>query len=246
MKPYRVKRGGKFIGSFLVVHEGQRVNLSTKDASEARRRAALVERGEWPPEGNDAAKAVKAAIESVPAEPIAPMPESPAEQPTPEPTPAEPPPAAGVESVPPQSSAADAVNAAAAVPDDLENQAKAALAEAGLDLSEITAHAPRLLSGAHLWLQAQACRFGVRLVKGHLGTDKKWPAVVTLPPGDALRDLIGQLWVKKLESMNLDLSKLGFGWWLLLLSAAAGAGQVGAMLAEMQEAEAKEAAASAD
>jgi hypothetical protein len=45
MKPYRVKRGQKFIGSFIVVHEGKRVNLATKDASEARRYAALVDQG---------------------------------------------------------------------------------------------------------------------------------------------------------------------------------------------------------
>jgi hypothetical protein len=92
----------------------------------------------------------------------------------------------------------------------------------------------------HLWCQAQGLRVAVRTVKG------RWPSVATLPKEDPVRGLIGKLWVKKLEAMNLDLSKLGFGWWLLLLSAAAGFGQVAAMLEEVKELEAKETAAAAN
>jgi hypothetical protein len=229
MKPYRVKRGGKYIGAFLVVHEGQRVNLKTKDAEEARRRAILVRKGQWPP-SSGAAAAVKEALEGK--EPL--MPEvldpPPVEAPVPKPT-AEPPEVVATpEAAAAPTPAAAAVNAAAATADDeLERQAQAALVEAGVDLGEIREKAPELLAGAHLWLQGQLCRTGIRVVHG------KWPKMVTLDKGDELRGLIGKLWLKKLQSMELDLEKLGPGWWLLLLSAATGIAQVGGMLESMAD-----------
>lgn len=247
MKPYRVKRGGKLIGSFLVLHEGRRVNLGTKDASEARRRAALVERGEWPPEGTDAAQAVKEALEGAP--PVAdPRPS------TSEPMPAAPPPlesnpgnvgsdgkaAAGAPppapaaAVPPPP-AAEAVNQAAAASVDqaaeLEAEAKAALEAAGVDLSELQTKAPEVLGKLHIWLQGQALRVPIRVFKG------SWPPFAGLgddPEAASLRNLLGKLWAAKLAQLNLDVSKITPGWWLLILSGVTAFAQTAAMLEAMK------------
>lgn len=64
-KLWRVKRRGKFIGSFRVTIKGREINLDTKDATEALRRAKLAARGLWPQEQN-AAVAVAAAFDSEP------------------------------------------------------------------------------------------------------------------------------------------------------------------------------------
>jgi hypothetical protein len=250
MKPYRVKRGDKFIGSFIVVHNGKRVNLKTGDASEARRRAALLAKGEWPPQKNAAARAVVEALEG--AEPPPEPPVVPTPDPSPDieaksqqqsqPAPSAPPPAEGA-GTPSPPAAADAVNSVAAAAneeDQLEAQARAALESAGIDLSEVTEKVPEWLSGAHLWMQGQLCRCGVRAVKG------KWPKLVTLDKTDDLRLLIGKIWQKKLAAMNLDLEKLGPGWWLLLLSGACAFAQVGGMLAELESREEAEREAAAN
>lgn len=231
MKPYRVKRGQKFIGSFIVVHEGKRVNLATKDASEARRRAALVAKGLWPSVGNDATSAVKQSLEGeVPdVEPL--------EESTPPSVEASPVPDSGPPDGPvhspvqvPEQVAADpvvAVNAAAAA--DAEDAellagAKDALADAGIDLADIKAKMPTLLASGHLWLQGQLARSGVRIVKG------KWPTMVTLPADDPLREMIGKLDAAFLARVNLDVEKIGPGWLLLILSAVTTIAQVGGML----------------
>ena len=231
MKPYRVKRGQKFIGSFIVVHEGKRVNLATKDASEARRRAALVAKGLWPSVGNDATSAVKQSLEGeVPdVEPL--------EESTPPSVEASPVPDSGPPDGPvhspvqvPEQVAADpvvAVNAAAAA--DAEDAellagAKDALADAGIDLADIKAKMPTLLASGHLWLQGQLARSGVRIVKG------KWPMMVTLPADDPLREMIGKLDAAFLARVNLDVEKIGPGWLLLILSAVTTIAQVGGML----------------
>jgi hypothetical protein len=231
VKPYRVKRGQKFIGSFIVVHEGKRVNLATKDASEARRRAALVAKGLWPSVGNDATSAVKQSLEGeVPdVEPL--------EESTPPSVEASPVPDSGPPDGPvhspvqvPEQVAADpvvAVNAAAAA--DAEDAellagAKDALADAGIDLADIKAKMPTLLASGHLWLQGQLARSGVRIVKG------KWPTMVTLPADDPLREMIGKLDAAFLARVNLDVEKIGPGWLLLILSAVTTIAQVGGML----------------
>jgi hypothetical protein len=236
MKPYRVKRAGRLIGSFLVVHEGRRVNLDTKDASEARRRALLVEKGEWPPRGNDLAGQIHDTLEGKgpPIEP-APMPTEPL-------PPVAPPAQASVPIAPPDPVASPAAvlnDVAAEEAANLENEAKSTLAKAGFDLGEVEAKAPELLAGAHLWMQGQLCRLGVRVVKG------RWPTgVVTLSDGDPMRKMLGKLWLAKLREWDLDLSKVGPGWWLVILSAVTGLAQVGGMIAAMEE-EDKAAAAAA-
>lgn len=247
MKPYRVKRGDKFIGSFIVVHDGKRVNLATKDASEARRRALLVKKGQWPPAG-DAAAAVKNALEgrepetdeiseseseavdgvqAVPVQTVGSGPVVPASDPG----------AGGVGSVgAPEDAApiaaADAVNAAAgsdAELDALAGEAKAALADAGLDIAELREKAPQLISGAHLWLQGQLARGGVRVFKG------KWPKLVTLPPEDDLRGLLGRIDVALLARMNIDVDKISPVWWLIGLSLVTMTAQVGGMLEQIEQ-----------
>jgi hypothetical protein len=64
-KPFRTKREGKEIGSFKVRVRGHRVNLKTKDPSEARRRARLANDGRWPPEAK-AADDMKEILDGVP------------------------------------------------------------------------------------------------------------------------------------------------------------------------------------
>ena len=223
MKPYRVKRAGKLIGSFIVVHEGRRVNLETKDASEARRRALLVEKGEWPPRGNDLAGQIHDSLEGK--GPAAPPPTPP---PEPLPSPISPTPI-----VPPDpvASPADVLNDVAA--EDaatIESEAKSALADAGFDLGELETKAPDLLAGVHLWAQGQMCRLGLRVVKG------RWPTgIPTLPDDDPMRKMLGKLWLAKLREWNLDLSSVGPGWWLVILSGVTALAQVGGMIAAMEE-----------
>lgn len=233
MKPYRVKRGSKYIGSFIVVHGGERVNLKTKDASEARRRAALLVKGMWPPEGNETARAVKDSIEG--AAEVEPAQVSP--PPVPPPLPPAPPLPPPVDHAPDPVSAAAAVNAAAAEGADLDQEAAAVLADTGLDMAEVMEKAPVLLSGIHLWLQGQFCRAGVRAAKG------RWPQMVTLPETDSLRLMIGKLWTAKLKELNLDLDNIGPGWWLLILSGVSAFAQVGAMIQAMAEEDARKAQA---
>lgn len=244
MKPYRVKRDGKLIGSFIVVHDGRRVNLQTKDASEARRRAALVERGKWPEEDASAARAVKEALEGAPPvpssipssenQPAAPPLKSNSSPPLPEAKPA----ADTTQTVPaagssPPSQAADAVNATAAAAADeaakLDAEAKAALANAGVDLSELQAKAPEFLGKVHVWLQGHALRIPIRIVKG------KWPPFADLgDDGAELRNLIGKLWATKLAALDLDVSRITPGWWLLILSGMTAFAQAAAMLEAMR------------
>lgn len=49
-KLWRVNRRGKSIGSWRVTVKGREINLQTKDATEALRRAKLAQRGQWPQE----------------------------------------------------------------------------------------------------------------------------------------------------------------------------------------------------
>jgi hypothetical protein len=82
-KPYRRRRGKKFVGSFrYTTSDGRDVNLQTKDANEAHQRARLAEKGQWPPE--DAAAAAGTAALDPTAEPDAPEPIGP-EDPAPAP-----------------------------------------------------------------------------------------------------------------------------------------------------------------
>jgi hypothetical protein len=235
MKPYRVKRGGKFIGSFIVVHDGRRVNLGTKDASEARRRAALVARGEWPESDGGAAVAVKRALEGKEPDEVENV--APVQAPIVEAGRAS---NVGPSAVRPDDvlprvdeapqpgspvAAADAVNAAAAAEADaLLSEAQTTLADAGIDFGEIKAKLPTLLASGHLWLQGQLCRAGIRVVKG------RWPLMVTLPEDDPLRGMIGKLDAALLARLDLDVEKLGPGWFLLVLSLVTSIAQVGGML----------------
>jgi hypothetical protein len=237
VKPYRVKRNGKLIGSFLVVWNGKRVNLETKDATEARRRAALVEKGLWPPD-KEAARAVKEALEgdggnpeTVNALPI-PVPPSPVISERPVEVPAEP-----VLPVSPQPTPAEAVNNLASAEEELEDATKSALADAGVDLSELSARMPQIVSGVHLWLQGQLCRTGIRLFKG------VWPAMVTIPPGDEIRVLLGKLWSAVLAKWDVNPERIGVGWLLLGVAAVTSIAQVGGMLEGLKVAEEKSKAA---
>lgn len=61
-KPYRRRKGknGKFVGNFRVTIDGRDLNLETKDAAEATRRARLATQGKWPPIDAATAAAVQA------------------------------------------------------------------------------------------------------------------------------------------------------------------------------------------
>lgn len=61
-KPFRRKKRGKFVGNWFVTLDGEDINLLTKDAAEASRRARGAARGEWPPV-DGAAAAAAAALE---------------------------------------------------------------------------------------------------------------------------------------------------------------------------------------
>jgi len=63
-KLWRVKRRGKYIGSWRVTIKGKEINLQTQDANEATRRARLAAKGQWPQEEH-AAEAVAAAFKPV-------------------------------------------------------------------------------------------------------------------------------------------------------------------------------------
>lgn len=223
MKPYRVLRGKKPIGSFLVRYQGRRVNLQTQDANEARRRAVLLSKGQWPPAG-DAAAAVTAALEG----------KEPAAEHVPAPDGAPGPVQPVVENRPaaPVVDAAAAVNAAAAgaaQEQQLCNEASKALQEAGLDFEEVKAKMPSLLAKGHLWLQGTVARIGIRMVKG------KWPRMVTLAEDDPLRDLMGKLDMAILNRMDLTIEKIGPGWFLLGLSVVTTLAQVAGMMEALDE-----------
>ena len=240
-KPFRVKRNGKYIGSWIVAVGGERLNLQTKDAGEARRRARLAARGAWPPE-EAAADAVADVLDGPSPESLNPAPDSKSTEPaltgrggTP---PAEPdtstaPPAGSVGAEPDAwTGAADpteAANAAAAAAAaGLAGDFQAALADEGLDLGDLKANLPKMLAGAHLYVQGQACRYGVSLLKGG-----RWPSMVTLDESSKLRELLGKLWVVQLAKWDIR-PETWDPWTLLLaLSAVTASAQVSAMLTEL-------------
>lgn len=138
--------------------------------------------------------------------------------------------------IPPAPAAADAVNEAAASSVDenaaLEQEAKAALEAAGVDLSELTTKAPEVLGKLHIWAQGHALRIPIRVFKG------SWPPFAGLgddPEAISLRNLLGKLWAAKLASLNLDVSKITPGWWLLILSGVTAFAQTAAMLEAMKQ-----------
>jgi hypothetical protein len=243
MKPYRVKRGSRYIGSFLVVVDGQRVNLQTKDATEARRRAALAEKGQWPTAGNGAARAVKEAIEGAgePA-PVPPEAVSPPVLP-PEVLSSELPSAgsgaAGTVSTEgaaagsgPSAAApvspADAVNATAAAEMAIEGEAKAALAAAGVDLGELGPKLPEYVGKAMTVASGQLARVPVRFIAG------VWVPRPELPE-DArlLQPVMGKCALMKLGQWGLDLERLGPGAWFLITFGLCTLMQMGAALAAL-------------
>jgi hypothetical protein len=242
MKPYRVKRAGKYIGSWIVVHGGARVNLGTKDANEARRRAALLARGQWPDQG--AAAAVKEAIESLPAKPdeappAAPppvAPPSPPASPQAVPSPAPPPDPAAAPGAP---TAADAVNAAARAEAEAEEamtgEAKAAVEAMGIDFGEIEAKLPEGIGRATVWATGQASRGIVWFLAGKLPPLQPVPeeAKPALP-------VLGRLVTWKLGRWGVAIEQLTPGWWLAILLAAAVAVQTVAGLAHLQAEKEKE------
>lgn len=227
MKPYRVKRGGKYIGNLLVVHDGKRVNLGTKDQNEARRRIALLVKGEWPPKDNDAARAVKQALDPgvVPLPGLASPPEVAS---TPVLPPAVPPPtalpdqqappsgarsegaAAGIPS-PAAAPVCDAVNATAAAEAQVEREAAAAMQAIGVDLGELGPKLPEYVGKGITVVSGQLARVPVRFIKG------KWPEAPKLPPeAEVLRPVMGKCALMKLTQWGIDLEKLGPGAWFLV------------------------------
>lgn len=117
MKPWRVKRGRKYIGAWHVTVDGERINLRTKDARLAEKRAREAKRGrrDFESDTEGAAATTIAALDGAgsggatvdpPPPPVAP----PVEEHTPPPP--DPPPAAGGPPVDAGNWAADAAAAA--------------------------------------------------------------------------------------------------------------------------------------
>lgn len=240
-KPYRVKRGGKFIGSFLHPWQGKRINLRTKDANEARTRGRLVERGLWPPaEDAGAARAVKAALEgseelASPASvtpqgdvstegtaapegagaavPVTPSPEPATPQPEPAPTPAE------------------AVNSAAAADDEeIEAEATAALKDAGIDLNEIGPMLPEKLGRGFFWVTGQISKLPTKWIAGrHAGLQK-------LPEEMApIYRVTGKCVLRELAKLGIDLERLTPRQVLILFACVGFAMQTGMGIAAVAE-----------
>jgi hypothetical protein len=210
MKPYRVKRGGKLIGNLLVVHDGKRVNLGTKDQNEARRRIELLVKGEWPPRDEvDAARAVKQALDPAAPSPevLTPPPEvySPVPPAVASPIPVPPP------AMPPAMPAMDAVNAAAAAEDEIEREATQAMRSLGVDLGELAPKLPEYVGKGVVALSGQLARVPVRFIAG------AWVETPKLPEEAApLVPVMGRCLLMKLAQWGIDLEKLGPGAWLLV------------------------------
>ena len=232
-KPYRVKRNGKLIGSFLVVIDGQRVNLETKDANEARRRARLAERGKWPPE-DAAADATKEILDgaaepggvAAAAEPVATTPAT--AEPSPSPRGPDIPPAA-TGSLP----AVDPVAAANAAAGDLAAEACDALGmsrdEVGGAMSEMLD--PAQVGQVHYWAQGQLCRFAIKRWKG-----KAPPLAAGMPPeGSKVVAFVGKMWIAQLSRWNINLEALTPLGAILLVSTFTAVQQFGAMLEAIGE-----------
>lgn len=121
-KPYRRKKRGRYVGNFRVTVAGEDLNLGTKDANEATRRARLAAAGKWPPV-EAAAEAAAAALDP-----------GAAHTPTPEPGPE--PPIEPAAPGPPGDGApagAAATPAGAAPTEPLGDAARAAAADASAD-----------------------------------------------------------------------------------------------------------------
>jgi hypothetical protein len=242
-KPFRVKRAGKYIGSWLVWVDGERVNLDTKDANEARRRARLVELGKWPP-GESVAKQTKKVLDgqgdsddddpgdegSQYVEGGLPVISAPAaREATPAPT-VPPVPPSVPESVPPVDPVAAANQAAA----DFSGELKEALSGAGTSISDVVADLPDMLAGAHLWLQGQGCRVVVRYWK------KRWPSMVTLDESDKIRKLMGKMWTEQLKRWEIAPESMSPLEIIAICTVVTSLQQIGAMTDEVQALESAE------
>jgi hypothetical protein len=243
-KPFRVKRNGKYIGSWIVAVGGERLNLRTKDAGEARRRARLAARGVWPPE-EAAADAVADVLDGSAPDSLNSAPgfasvdpartgRSGTPQAEPDTSPA--PPAGSVTDAPPPvaedpTAAANAAAADAAAADadaGLAGEFRDALDGEGVDLSDLKTNLPGMLAGVHLYVQGQACRFAVSVLKGG-----RWPSMVTLDESSKLRELLGKLWVVQLAKWDIRPENWTPLTLLLALSAVTASAQVSTMLAEL-------------
>jgi|WetSurMetagenome_2_1015567.scaffolds.fasta_scaffold01699_8 hypothetical protein len=211
MKPYRVKRGGKFIGNLLVVHKGKRVNLGTKDQNEGRRRIALLVKGQWPAEDVEAARAVKQALDPAVLPPDL---ASPPEVATPVPSPAVPPSTALPDQQTPAAPVVhpmDAVSATAAAEAGIEAEATAAMRDLGVDLGELGPKLPEYVGKGITVVSGQLARVPVRFIRG------RWPEAPALPAeAELLRPVMGKCALVKLAQWGIDLEKLGPGAWFLV------------------------------
>jgi hypothetical protein len=129
--------------------------------------------------------------------------------------------------MPPSPAVADTVNAAAAEQASLAADFQAAMAGAGLDMSQVQSQLPDLLAGVHLALQGQIARRVILRVKGRL------PAMVTLDETDKLRTLLGRVWMVQLAQWDVHPENWK-PWQLLLgLTGITAYMQIGAMLGEL-------------
>lgn len=101
-KPWRTKRGKKYIGAYHVTLDGERINLRTQDANEALKRAKLAAQHGKRDFRDDAQEAAAATVDALTTTEPAPIP---ALEPTPPPPPAAPaqpqPPTQAIPSPPP-------------------------------------------------------------------------------------------------------------------------------------------------
>lgn len=178
-KPFRRKKRGKLVGNFFATVDGRDVNLQTKDAHEADRRARLAVRGKWPVVDAAAAAAVGSLDPAADAAggPIGP------EDPTPPPVPEGPPPDLTPPALPVQppvlpvplddAAAAAAAEVSGTTPDPADPGAPTVDDEVKSIMSELSGPDGQLaeevcdqVGKGLLWSQGHLLRLGVKWTTG--------------------------------------------------------------------------------
>lgn len=240
-KPFRVKRGSRYIGSWKARVKGEVVNLETKDAEEARRRERRARAGDFGWQSS-VADDVKETLDGDGGEPSLPGSGG-------EPEPVElddsqevasskpaaavpesgPKPAAAGPPLPTPESAPDPVSEANAAAAGMAGEFKETLKGAGINLSDLME--PEFLGGLHVAGQD----FLFQLVAPMVTTRKPKPFVLPEKFAGAVK-VLGQAWVEQLKKWNLSLDGISPGSLILLATGGMLAVQIAALYAEEEAA----------
>jgi len=233
-KPFRVKRGSKYIGSWKARIKGEIVNLETQDAEEARRRERRARAGDlgWQRKVADDVKgALDGDIEPVEVDDPVSEPEISQGVASSEPAAAGPesgpiPAAAGPPSSEPAPDPVDALNETAA---GMAGDVRQTLESAGIDLGELMA--PETLGALHVAGQDLLFRVVAPMVT------KREPKPLELPEKFAgAVKILGQAWRAQLSKWNVSLDGIAPGSLILLATAGMLAVQVMALYQKPEDA----------